>query len=69
MFQFTAINNNNILGNNHSNRAQCSDRHFRCASDDCVHISFVCDTDPDCPDGSDENPELCNKETGNILIL
>lgn len=52
---FAAINNNAVFS------AQCSDRHFQCKNDECIHISFVCDSEPDCSDGSDENPEMCKK--------
>lgn len=42
---------------------QCSERHFRCDDGHCIHVSFVCDGDADCIDGSDEHPNEC-KITG-----
>uniref|UniRef100_A0A673HGQ8 Low-density lipoprotein receptor-like n=1 Tax=Sinocyclocheilus rhinocerous TaxID=307959 RepID=A0A673HGQ8_9TELE len=32
----------------------CADEEFRCRSGQCVSLSFVCDSDSDCDDGSDE---------------
>lgn len=32
----------------------CTDGEFRCTSGQCVSLSFVCDEDSDCDDGSDE---------------
>lgn len=32
----------------------CTDEEFRCRSGQCVSLSFVCDSDSDCDDGSDE---------------
>ena len=34
----------------------CRDRHF------CVHHAWTCDGDRDCPDGTDEDEELCGKK-------
>lgn len=30
------------------------DEHFKCASGQCIDKSYRCDTDIDCPDGTDE---------------
>lgn len=32
----------------------CTDEEFRCRSGQCVSLAFVCDSDSDCEDGSDE---------------
>lgn len=37
----------------------CSDRQFRCADGTCIHITFLCDGEPECPDKSDEDPREC----------
>ncbi len=38
----------------------CARTEFQCASRGyCVHHSWVCDGDDDCPDGSDEAEEQC----------
>uniref|UniRef100_A0A3Q2V1Y0 Low-density lipoprotein receptor-like n=1 Tax=Haplochromis burtoni TaxID=8153 RepID=A0A3Q2V1Y0_HAPBU len=42
---------------------QCDDREFRCANGQCISKSFVCDSDNDCSDGSDE--ASCPKPTCN----
>ena len=34
----------------------CRDHHF------CVHHAWTCDGDRDCPDGTDEDEELCGKK-------
>lgn len=31
-----------------------SDKHFKCASGQCIDLSYRCDGDVDCPDSSDE---------------
>ncbi|XP_029725610.1 very low-density lipoprotein receptor isoform X8 [Aedes albopictus] len=38
---------------------QCSERQFRCNDGQCIHVSFVCDGEADCPDGSDEHSREC----------
>lgn len=42
---------------------QCEDSEFRCANGQCISKSFVCDSDNDCSDGSDE--ASCQKPTCN----
>uniref|UniRef100_A0A3B4HB27 Uncharacterized protein n=1 Tax=Pundamilia nyererei TaxID=303518 RepID=A0A3B4HB27_9CICH len=42
---------------------QCDNREFRCANGQCISKSFVCDSDNDCSDGSDE--ASCPKPTCN----
>ncbi|XP_077982509.1 degenerin mec-10-like [Glandiceps talaboti] len=36
--------------------AVCAQDHFQCNNSDCIHIYDICDTQVDCPDGSDEGP-------------
>ena len=46
-----------ISTNHHSSlfsENSCKPFHFRCADGTCIHKSWKCDRDPDCPDGSDE---------------
>ncbi|KAL5253627.1 hypothetical protein ACHWQZ_G013415 [Mnemiopsis leidyi] len=33
---------------------ECRDEEFRCPSGKCIYISWICDGNDDCPDGSDE---------------
>ncbi|XP_055715638.1 low-density lipoprotein receptor-like isoform X6 [Phlebotomus papatasi] len=39
---------------------ECTYHQFQCTDGSCIHVSFVCDGDNDCPDGKDELPEECS---------
>ena len=46
---------------------KCGEREFRCRNRYyCVHRAWVCDGEPDCPDGSDESAEECGENSSNI---
>ncbi len=39
---------------------ECKENYFRCANRVyCVHNTWLCDGDTDCPDGSDESVQVC----------
>lgn len=40
----------------------CSIRQFRCADSKCIPLTWICDGETDCDDGSDENVEKCNSK-------
>lgn len=45
----------------------CGEHSFKCKSTGrCVSEAWHCDGDEDCPDGSDEDPELCRKLLNNF---
>lgn len=48
---FSSVQNASVLV---SVLRTCTDEEFRCRSGQCVSLSFVCDSDSDCDDGSDE---------------
>ncbi|XP_073842048.1 tequila isoform X2 [Musca autumnalis] len=40
---------------------KCPDNYWLCTkSEECIPTAFLCDVTPDCTDGSDESPEVCN---------
>lgn len=45
----------------HSSASQCTSNQFRCTTDRCVPLSYLCDGDNDCTDKSDEG-EFCHCE-------
>ncbi|XP_076665934.1 low-density lipoprotein receptor isoform X9 [Andrena cerasifolii] len=40
---------------------KCSDSEFKCTNGRCIPANWHCDGDRDCPDGSDEDPAVCNE--------
>ena len=43
-----------------SSFVNCSDNEFRCLNKFyCIHKTWLCDGDTDCPDGSDESVQVC----------
>lgn len=40
----------------------CSGHQFQCGDGSCIHISFACDGEPDCPDALDEDPKECRQK-------
>lgn len=47
----------------------CSPDEFQCKSGKCILAKWKCDDDPDCPDGSDEDPETCSGMQLTLLII
>ena len=48
---------------------KCGEREFRCKNRYyCVHRAWLCDGEPDCPDGSDETAEECGVNVSNVDI-
>ena len=46
-----------------SSFVNCSDTEFRCLNKFyCIHKTWLCDGDTDCPDGSDESVQICGTE-------
>lgn len=44
--------------------SSCLSKEFKCPDHlTCIHQTWVCDGDPDCPDGADESPQLCTNLT------
>ncbi|XP_075162252.1 tequila isoform X2 [Haematobia irritans] len=40
---------------------KCPDNYWLCTkSEECIPTAFLCDVTPDCSDGSDESPKVCN---------
>lgn len=39
----------------------CTDIEFRCKTGRCIPKRWMCDGEADCPDDSDEDPEVCRK--------
>ncbi|XP_047024157.1 low-density lipoprotein receptor isoform X2 [Helicoverpa zea] len=40
----------------------CTQAEFRCKTGRCIPMSWHCDSEKDCPDGSDEDPSTCTTE-------
>lgn len=48
----------------------CGEHSFKCKSTGrCVSEAWHCDGDEDCPDGSDEDTELCRKYIVFVLTI
>lgn len=39
----------------------CSDTEFQCSNGDCIPYDWTCDLQPQCTDGSDEDPRFCGQ--------
>ena len=49
--------------------AECSvGEEFACKDGSCILQGWECDTEPDCPDKSDEDPTLCG-QLSNFLFI
>ncbi|XP_060537054.1 very low-density lipoprotein receptor isoform X2 [Cylas formicarius] len=48
-------------GKSYTKDTDCSLRQFACANKKCIPISFLCDGEKDCEDGSDEEPLECSR--------
>ena len=40
---------------------ECRANEFRCTDGTCIPLSQECDSRPDCPDNSDEDPSRCGE--------
>lgn len=47
----------------------CTDIEFRCKTGRCIPKRWMCDGEGDCPDDSDEDPEVCRKSIGFLIFL
>lgn len=46
----------------------CSLRQFRCTNSKCIPLTWTCDGEKDCEDGSDENPKTCIKTAKKVVL-
>lgn len=42
---------------------------FTCASGQCIPKTWKCDGEPDCVDGSDEDPAFCRKDPAGVKLI
>uniref|UniRef100_T1J2Z9 Serine protease 12 n=1 Tax=Strigamia maritima TaxID=126957 RepID=T1J2Z9_STRMM len=47
---------------------ECNSMEFKCDTNKCILLAFVCDGDNDCIDGSDETTQLCNSSVQVRLV-
>ncbi|CAG7659260.1 unnamed protein product, partial [Allacma fusca] len=47
----------------------CAANQYQCGDGSCIKLKLKCDNDPDCPDGSDELPEICGPAVSNNVPI
>lgn len=54
----------------HANPGEvCASHQFECATGQCIPFSWLCDGEPDCPDGSDENEHCTGKSVDAAVVV